>query len=93
MKRKRKYTEAVHARRVQKVIEKENPRKHCPAQPRYKINSWNAFANWIARGQAVCITCKDFIGMGYDKGCPCVHLGLTEAIKRTRQALKAKGYL
>ncbi len=94
MKRKCKYTEAIHARRVKRVIEKENPLKHCPAQPRYERNSPNPFA---AREEGlrrtVCITCKDFIGMEYDKGCPCAHLGLTGAIKRTKKALKKKGYL
>ncbi|KKL99869.1 hypothetical protein LCGC14_1810120 [marine sediment metagenome] len=90
MQRKRKYTEAVHAKRVQKVIEKEKPSKHCPAQPRYKINSPNPFAAWKG---VVCRICKDFIGIEYDCGCPCARLGLTEAIRRTRQALKEKGYL
>ncbi len=37
MKRKRKYTEAVHAGRVKRVIEKERPGNHCPAGRKFEI--------------------------------------------------------
>ncbi|KKN31165.1 hypothetical protein LCGC14_0826740 [marine sediment metagenome] len=97
MSRKRRYTEAVHARRVQKVIEKPNPQRHCPAQPRYERNSLNGFEVWEyvweEPRKTVCTTCKGFIGMEYNYGCPCVHLGVEEAIKRTWLALEQKGYL
>ena len=91
MKRKRKYTEAVHARRVRKVIEKKRPRNHCPAQPRYVL--LRVFDAWEESQSVICGICKDFIGLESSIFCPCGELGEKEAVKRTRQALKKKGYL
>ena len=91
MKRKRKYTEAVHAKRVQKVIEKKCPGDHCPAQPRYVL--LRVFDAWEESQTVICKICKNFIGLEPSIFCPCGELGPKEAVRRTRQALKAKGYL
>ena len=100
MQRKRKYTEAVHAKRVQKVIEKEEPGNHCPAQKNYGVNTGHRGLLWMGAKdnssfvKACCTICKGFIGLRVaGRLCPCRKLGEKEAIKRTRQTLKEKGYL
>ncbi|KKM75043.1 hypothetical protein LCGC14_1394220 [marine sediment metagenome] len=102
MKRKRKYTEAVHAKRVQKVIEKERPGNHCPAGRKFKKEP--IYELWEApRGDEIpeikkpCFICTEFLGLRHytpmGEYCPCHRLGTKRAVKLTWLALKEKGYL
>ena len=88
---KKRYTEAVHAQRVKKVIEKKRPCDHCPAQPRYVL--LRVFDAWEESQSFVCKICKNFIGLEPSIFCPCGELGPKEAVRRTWLALEEKGYL
>ncbi|HEA65798.1 hypothetical protein LCGC14_1705290 [marine sediment metagenome] len=98
---KRKYTEAVHAKRVKKVIEKKRPCGRCPKAPYFygikmlKNNPWGEIPY-------PCKVCVEFIGGVWDEKamryhanlrCPCFVFSEEEAVKRTWLALEEKGYL
>ena len=90
MKVKRKYTEKVHAKRLIKMMEINNPCIHCPAEPRFDsdgilISMWN-----YGIGADPCKICYKFVDTC---GCPCNILGQEEAIKRSWIALEEKGYI
>jgi len=78
----KKYTEKIHASRLLKMLESENP---C---------SWEVCPNNQGEcNNSICVMCKKFIGCYAHFKCPCYELGKQEAIKRTWLALQRKGYI
>ena len=102
MQRKRKYTEAIHAQRVKKVIEKKEPNKHCPASRKFGTDSvyhiWAApYDDEVPEAKKPCHICTGFLGLSHytpaGRRCPCVRLGTKRAVELTWQKLEQKGYL
>ena len=87
----RKYTEAVHAKRLLGMLKREEPCECCPAQYRYK--KWSLFIKGAGErpNRLACQVCRAFVKI--KEGCPCGILGQTKALKRTWEALEAKGYI
>ncbi len=89
-----KYTEAVHARRVKKVIEKERPSMYCPAARGFCIGP--VYDLWTY-AKNPCFICTEFIGLKHytpeGEKCPCHRLGTKRAVELTWQKLEEKGYL
>ena len=89
---KRRYTQQIHAKRVEKILNKPNTCNKCPAAPYYDetrsvLRSWD---------NAPCQICRRFIHLTFREApnrCPCVALGESLAAKRTWLALEEKGYL
>jgi hypothetical protein len=84
----RKYTEKIHAQRVEKIMNKKDPCDLCPAGKYYE---GHRIAEMWDNGLEACQICKTFVGS--KPYCPCGKFGREEAIRRTRIALKKKGYL
>ena len=88
------YTEAIHAERIQKMLESDDPCDCCPAS--LNFNSRNspshpwAYDNDLIQ-PAPCVVCRAFVG-ARDNLCPCHKLGPEGAIKATWIALEEKGY-
>ncbi len=91
---KRKYTEAVHAKRVKQVIEKESPYKHCPAGEGFCRGC--VYVLWTDANNP-CFICTEFIGLKHytpeGEKCPCHRLGTKRAVELTWRKLEEKGYL
>ena len=90
MKKKRKYTEAIHAKRLMAILEKDDVCECCPAARRY-VNYESPMDMW-AKEPDPCKICAEFIGKT-SCHCPCYILGKEEAIELTIQALQEKGYM
>ncbi|HEA65423.1 hypothetical protein LCGC14_2079760 [marine sediment metagenome] len=90
----KRYTEAIHAQRVKKMLEKKEPCKGtCPAKKRYGFSKdFITGHRWDATPPA-CSICRGFVGHNDDVFCPCPGFGPEEAIRRTWLALEAKGYI
>ncbi len=88
--RKRKYTEAVHAKRLIKILEKKDTCGCCPATPYYKSGCTTQLWCYDPRP---CIVCCSFVGADNFESCPCRELGKEEAIKRSWIALEEKSYI
>ena len=98
----RKYTEAVHAARLLGMLKRKDPCLCCPAQIRYKkhgfmINGADLFVEeeiiFPRLVRVGCQVCRNFINEKDSIQCPCDHYGKEEALKRTWEALEAKGYI
>ena len=74
-----KKQEKLHARRLLRLLSKENPCMGCPVP---KLTSLDE-----------CLICREFIDIPEEHACPCGILGREEAIKRTWLALEKRGYL
>lgn len=86
-----RYTEKVHAKRLVKMMAKEKPCACCPAQIHFMTHS--VFIKGASHLSA-CRVCRVFVGLNhYNQGCPCYLLGKEEALEKTREVLKEKGYL
>jgi hypothetical protein len=79
------YTEAVHARRLIRMLKKDNLVHRCPAL--------RNFADPACEGinHNYCHVCRKFVDI--NNGCPCLVFGEKEAIRRTEDALKRKRYM
>ena len=90
----KEYTEAIHAARVMKMLEKKNPCVCCPAEKHYKIVDYSYWKiRWETRWTNYpCKICQRFVGY-YTDDCPCNKYGQQESIKKTWLSLEAKGYL
>ena len=90
MSRKPEYTEAIHAKRLMAILEKDDVCECCPAARRYiSINPCNDM--W-AYEPSPCMICAEFIGQERCC-CPCFILGREKAIELTVKALQEKGYM
>jgi len=89
----RVYTEAIHAKRVGKMLLKTNVCRKCPAAP-YFDGAARISKKWSPKSDP-CKICAEFVGVVPDdwQSCPCSVLGKDEAIRRTWEVLKQKGYL
>jgi len=93
------YNKNFHAKRVLKMMEREDVCSCCPAMVRFgkagkkikKVPLANAKDKWNELSFGVCSICQSFVGLR--SGCPCITLGKEEAIKRTWLALEEGGYL
>jgi len=90
----RTYTEKIHAKRVQKMMEKKDPCACCPAAP-YFNGGATANEMWSKGGDSPCEICRGFLGMPSRSrlACPCVYYGHEDAIELTWIALQEKGYI
>ena len=88
----KEYTEAIHAKRLLKMLNKKDPCSCCPAGLSFSPGGFILGLSGSALNkEGVCAVCQNFVNLS-TYGCPCYHLG-TEAIKRTWLALEAKGYI
>ena len=90
--RKPRYTEKVHAYRVQMMLKRTDIQNHCPATKRFSAHK-NAIPGelWSDEYPDPCRMCQNFVGITY--GCPCYILGEALARQRTYKALKRGGYI
>jgi len=92
----KEYTEAIHAKRLLKMLKKKNPCGCCPSAKRFSIEEDN-YEMWLNKKVKPCYICQDFIGIEirfwWENICPCNRLGRKESIKRTWLALEEKGYI
>ena len=72
-----KYTEAIHAKNLLKLLSTKDPCGTCPVSGDIS---------------EVCPVCARFVN-NTSRWCPCNQFGKKEAIKRTWLALEEKGYL
>lgn len=85
----REYTESIHAHRLLKMLEMDDPCEQCPLSclPDDKIYG----------SRFHCDLCREFVGYSslyYSwTYCPCFYFGKHEAIKRTWIALEERGYI
>ena len=93
-KKMKTYTEAIHAKRVKKMLGRKDPCIHCPGAP--NLLSGKGLLKGYTEGDRIlssnqiCTICRKFVKAKY---CPCTNFGTEEAIKRTWIALEEKGYL
>jgi hypothetical protein len=76
----KEYTEAIHAKKVARILGYKNICSSCPV------------GNFTLYSSDPCDVCRDFVGVK-DWLCPCNSFGKKEAIKRTLLALEEKGYI
>ena len=93
------YTENIHAERLLKMLNKEDPCYHCPAAKYFNPDN-PADELWDEKASSCCNICLAFVGLPaipnhkvLGELCPCRVLGNKEALKRTYTALEEKGYL
>ena len=90
------YTEAVHAANLIKMLalEAKDGREMetmCPSA--FNMDAYNEPGENDEEGEC-CNMCVRFVEMHEDDcRCPCIAFGETGAIKRTKNALKEKGYI
>ena len=88
------YTEAIHAERLIKILNKKDTCNKCPATKRFSSRGYPSklyFNN-------PCTICQKFVGLKFrygwiEKKCPCNRLGEDKAIKKSWIALEKKGYV
>jgi hypothetical protein len=90
LKKKRKYTEAIHAKRLMAILEEDDVCACCPAADGYLCFK-SPHTLWLKKTDP-CRICAEFIGKTSCR-CPCFILGKEKAIELTIQALKEKGYM
>ncbi|KKK64779.1 hypothetical protein LCGC14_2980740 [marine sediment metagenome] len=94
MRKKRVYTEKIHAQRLLGMLKRKEPCGWCPAQRGYGRfkKAGNPRELWVFSADShPCKVCRTFINITHS--CPCRKLPKGEAIKRTWIALEKKGYL
>ena len=94
------YTRDIHAERLERMLNKNNPCVYCPATPRFSQlqeteNFW--YVDYYMFGEDPnhpCRICRRFIGLksrlneDMYKRCPCHTLGPEKAIKNSLKAIK-----
>uniref|UniRef100_A0A6H1ZSC7 Uncharacterized protein n=1 Tax=viral metagenome TaxID=1070528 RepID=A0A6H1ZSC7_9ZZZZ len=93
----KEYTDAIHAKRLLKMLEKKNPCGCCPPAKRFSAGE-NPNGGWLNQKHKACQVCQNFVGLKikwwFDGNkCPCQRVGKKRAIKRTWLALEEKGYI
>lgn len=89
MKKMRKYTKDIHAKRLEKMLRKKNPcERTCPASKSYQYRGMQKLF------EGSCRICFEFVNLDANTFlCPCSELGKEVAIKRSWLALEEEGYL
>jgi len=97
----RKYTEAIHARRLLQMLKKTELCDCCPARKGFILHHTTKYID-LYRDEAgkhyhespICTICRNFISIPLESTCPCYYFqDANEAIEQTLKALKEKGYL
>ena len=91
----RKYTEKIHAKRLLGMLKQKKPCRCCPSQRQYLANAGfvKGFQPSVTKKSPKhpCQVCRTFVGSV--RKCPCYEFGEEQALKRTWEALEAKGYI
>jgi len=91
---KREYTEAIHAKKLIIILEKENTCMYCPAAPHTGADSVLYRKDYDSSPCKICYNFINISGVDYWKHkCPCSIFGEQKAIKRSWTALEEKGYI
>lgn len=83
------YTEKLHAYRLKKLFEREEPWRGCPAAKGFDSGK-SPDDLWNYEKRDPCKVCTEFVGLKSKDRCPC--FALKDPIGETHQALKQKGY-